>query len=258
VLDKISFLSLEKNEGDNGSSSHYEEVTKWAFNVVFTRCMELPGGDCCIVPMVDYLNHGSDANVDITYDDEGNCYVYSTRDVMAGEPLVFPYGDSSNPSNLMARYGFLDESSPGTFCKYVIENPTFEMFNLGYPNSMLFYNDGSISNEVWDVLLYELLKSSEEQQTFYHAHMTGDEATKSTYHEQYFPQTLAVLQKHVEFLVSELDEAYIRMEDQSFISSVDSDDEGGHPRLPLISRHNNYVRGIVELVKRYLEGMTCY
>jgi len=101
-------------------------------------------------------------------------------------------------------------------------------------------------------------QSSEEQQTFYHAHMTGDEATKSTYHEQYFPHTLAVLQKHVEFLVSELDEAYIRMEDQSFISSVDSDDEGGHPRLPLISKHNNYVRGIVELVKRYLEGMTCY
>jgi hypothetical protein len=60
-------------------------------------------------------------------------------------------------------------------------------------------------------------------------------------------------------LVNELDEAYIRMEDQSFVSSVDDgEDNDGHPRLPLISRHNNYVRGIVELVKRYLESMTSY
>ena len=101
-------------------------------------------------------------------------------------------------------------------------------------------------------------QSLEEQQAFYHAHMTGDGATKQNYHDEYFPQTLAVLQNHVDYLVHELDEAYIRMEDQSFISSVDEedDDNRSHPRLPLISRHNNTVRGILELVKRYLDGMT--
>jgi len=252
VLDKISFLSLDKNEGDNGSSSHYEEVTKWAFNVVFTRCMELPGGDCCIVPMVDYLNHGSDANVDITYDDEGDCYVYSTRDVMAGEPLVFPYGDSSNPSNLMARYGFLDESSPGTFCKYVIENPTFEMFNLGYPNSMLFYNDGSISNEVWDVLLYELLKvSPQEQQYFYQAHIAGDEGTKASYHDQYFAETFQSIQSHVNYILNELDELGMGLETQI----AQGQDAKRHPRLPLIMRHNEFVKFTFYSVRQNLDNM---
>ena len=102
--------------------------------------------------------------------------------------------------------------------------------------------------------------SQEEQQVvFHHAHVTGDEATKQNYHNQYFPQTLAVLQNHVDYLVNELDEAYIRMEDQKFVSSVDvedDDNDGGHPRLPLIPRHNDSVRGIFELVKRYLDGMT--
>mmetsp|Transcript_3783 Transcript_3783/g.8074 ORF Transcript_3783/g.8074 Transcript_3783/m.8074 type:complete len:91 (-) Transcript_3783:56-328(-) len=89
--------------------------------------------------------------------------------------------------------------------------------------------------------------------------MTGDGATKQNYHDECFPQTFAVLQNHVDYLVHELDEAYIRMEDQSFISSVDEEDDdnsNSHPRLPLISRHNNTVRGILELVKRYLDGMT--
>ena len=108
-------------------------------------------------------------------------------------------------------------------------------------------------------MFYIVPQSPEEQQAFYHAHMTGDGATKQNYHDEYFPQTLAVLQNHVDYLVHELDEAYIRMEDQSFISSVDEEDDdnsNSHPRLPLISRHNNTVRGILELVKRYLDGMT--
>jgi hypothetical protein len=247
VLDNISFLNTMEDE------STYEEVTKWAFNVVFTRYMEMPGGDCCIVPMVDYLNHGSDANVYITYDDTGNCYVYSTRDVMATEPLVFAYGDSSNPSNLLARYGFLDESSPGTFCKYVIENPTFEMFNLGYPNSMLFYNDGSISNEVWDVLLYELLKvsSPDEQQHFYQAHVSGDEGTKASYHDQYFALTFQSISTHVNYKINELDELGMGLETQI----AQGQDAKRHPRLPLIMRHNEFVKVTFDNVRQNLDNM---
>ncbi len=104
-----------------------------------------------------------------------------------------------------------------------------------------------------------VLQSPEDQQAFYHAHMTGDEATKQNYHNEYFPETLVVLQNHVDYLVNELDEAYIRMEDHSIVASMDEgDDDNSHPRLPLISRHNNTVRGIFELVKRYLDGMTFY
>jgi len=245
ALGSISFLSEECKQS--------EEVTKWAFNVVFTRYMELPGGDLALVPMADYLNHnGAEPNVDISYDDEGNCYVYSTREVGAGEPLVFSYGDSTNPSNLLARYGFLDESSAATFCKYVIENPTFEMFNLGYPNSMYFYNDGSISNEVWDVLLYELLKvSPEEQQYFYQAHVSGDEGTKASYHDQYFAQTYKSISSHVDYILNELEELGIGLETQI----RNGQDKRRHPRLPLIMRHNEFVKGTFDNVRQNLDNM---
>ena len=107
-----------------------------------------------------------------------------------------------------------------------------------------------------------LLQNPEDQQAFYHAHMTGDEATNQNYHQEYFPETLMVLQNHVDYLVNELDEAYIRMEDHSVLASMDEGDvedknSNSHPRLPLISRHNNTVRGILELVKRYLDGIAC-
>ena len=90
--------------------------------------------------------------------------------------------------------------------------------------------------------------------------MTGDEATKQNCHEQFFPEeTLMVLQNHVDSLVNELDEAYIRMEDHSILASMDEgdgdNDNNCHPRLPLISRHNNTVRGMLELVKRYLDSL---
>ena len=244
VLGSIPFLS--------DATKQSEEVTKWAFNVVFTRCVELPGGDMALVPMVDYLNHGAEPNVDISYDGEGNCYVYSMRDVGAGEPLVFSYGDSTNPSNLLARYGFLDESRSATFCKYVIENPTGEMFDLGYPSSMYFYNDGSISNEVWDVLLYELLKvSPEEQQYFYQAHVSGDEGTKASYHNQYFAQTYKSITSHVDYILNELEELGIGLETQI----AQGQDKTRHPRLPLIQRHNAFVKAYFDNVRQNLDNM---
>ena len=205
-----------------------------------------------LVPMVDYLNHGAEPNVDISYDGEGNCYVYSLRDVGTGEPLVFSYGDSTNPSNLLARYGFLDESSSATFCKYVIENPTGEMFDLGYPSSMYFYNDGSISNEVWDVLLYELLKvSPEEQQYFYQAHVSGDEGTKASYHDQYFAQTYKSISSHVDYILNELEELGIGLETQI----AQGQDKTRHPRLPLIQRHNAFVKATFDNVRQNLDNM---
>ena len=109
-------------------------------------------------------------------------------------------------------------------------------------------------------MLFIVLQSQpEDQQAFYQAHMTGDEATKQNCHQEYFPETLRVLQKHVDYLVNELDEAFIRMEDHSILASMDEgdgdNDNNSHPRLPLISQHNSAVRGILELVKRYLDSL---
>mmetsp|Transcript_2760 Transcript_2760/g.5002 ORF Transcript_2760/g.5002 Transcript_2760/m.5002 type:complete len:450 (-) Transcript_2760:130-1479(-) len=241
ALSAVPFLSSE--------SKSNADLARWAFAVVHTRYLEMPDGGICLVPMADFFNHGgAETDVYISYDEQGNCYAYSTRDVPAGQPLRICYGDPTNPSNLLARFGFLDESSPGTFCKITIDNPSPELINMGYPSLMLFYNDGSISQEVWDILLYEELgKSSEEQQAFYRAYMTGDEASKQSYHEQYFPKTLSVLQKHVDYLMNELDE----LSENSWRKDVKR-----HPRLPLLMRHNEFVRNTLELVQQNLDNIS--
>ena len=92
--------------------------------------------------------------------------------------------------------------------------------------------------------------SPEEQQAFYQAHMSGDEGTKQYYHEQYFAQTLTVLRAHVDYLMNELDDLSESSWRKTFRKGSSS-----HPRLPLILRHNNFVRGIFELVQQNLDGM---
>jgi hypothetical protein len=248
-LDGISFLRTANKDNS-------DDAAKWAFAVVNTRSMEMPNGDFSIVPMADYFNHGGcdEVNVDISYDNEGNCFAYSTTDISAGSSLRISYGDSTNPSKLLARYGFLDDSSPATFCKYPIDKPTEEVKNLGYPDRMLFYNDGSISDEVWDVLLYEELgmRDPQQQQAFYQASMTGDTATKRNYHQEYFPQTLSKLQSHVDFLVTELEDLEIGIETQVRLGR----DAFRHPRLPLLRRHNEFVKGYFEVVQKNLQSMS--
>lgn len=80
--------------------------------------------------------------------------------------------------------------------------------------------------------------------------MSGDEASKQYYHEQYFAQTLAVLRKHVDYLMNELDD----LSESSWRKTFRKDNHR-HPRLPLILRHNNFVREIFELVQQHLDGM---
>lgn len=67
------------------------ELTKWAFNVVFTRARESFGA-AEIIPMSDMINHRSEPNVEITWDNEGNVNVIFVQDVQAGEELVKCYG----------------------------------------------------------------------------------------------------------------------------------------------------------------------
>ena len=245
ALDEIDFLSRDTKSNTG--------LTKWAYNVVVTRYQEMDGGDYCLVPMTDYFNHGGEeVDVYISYDQEGNCYAYTTRDVPAGSPLRISNGDPTNPSQLLARYGFLDESSSATYCKWIAEEPSSALFDLGYPYRMWFYQDGSISNEVWDVLLYvELGKMGGQnlQDEFYKACMTGDVATKSNYHNQYFGQTLSAIQGHVDYILGELDQL------SSWQEMTKTGLAGLHPRLPLIMRHNEFVRATFENVKQNMASI---
>ena len=213
------------------------DVLRWAYNAVYTRFVTRGSEEPVLVPLVDYLNHGTWPNVDLYFDDDGNCQVYTTEEVSAGSALQRSYGDPTNPSFLFARYGFLDESSPATFCKIMIDKPSTELINLGYdPSRMLFFKDtGEVSQEVWDVLLYDKVLSKEDsavQEQFYQAHIAGDDDTKQAMHAHYYPQTAAALNDHVEGFLLQL---------QELSAQGVGRDVREHPRLPLILKHNIFV-----------------
>jgi len=76
--------------------------------------------------------------------------------------------------------------------------------------------------------------------------MMGDEATKQSYYERFFTKTHSVLQKHVDYLMNELDE----LSENSWRKDIDR-----NPRLPLLMRHNEFVRNTFELVQQNLDNM---
>lgn len=219
-----------------------EDLWKWAYQIVYTRGFETNNGsgDFCIAPMADMFNHATETNIELAYDEYGNCYAQTTQDVPANSPLCMSYGDPTNPSFLLSRYGFLDQSSPATFCKILPKHVSEEMKNLGYAhNTMLFYKDtGDVSEQVWDILLYMALGETDQaaQQQFYQAHMNGDYATKQSVHEQYYPLTVTKLVDHIDTFLGDLDDLQRKGEHGGQVAMDD------HPRLPLILRHNEFVR----------------
>ena len=251
VLGKVDFVSDYTKKND--------EVLTWAFNCVYTRAYadkDGQGTDVTIVPLGDMFNHGTETEVEVYFDGRaGNAMLYTTRDVSANSPLRISYGCPTNPSFLFARYGFLDETSPATFCKIMDIPKTPENVDMGMDFSrMLFYHDtGDISQEVLDVVLYAKvlnnLKSSPEtdgyKQAFYQAHMSGDEATKAGIHEQFRYETLSAIRKHVDTFLESLD----TLEKKSYGKSLEE-----HPRLPLILRHNEFVKQTFMKVQSNLEA----
>ena len=195
------------------------------------------------------FNHGTETEVAIHYDEDGNCMMYATVDVPAGSPLRMSYGDPTNPSQFFATYGFLDETSPATFCKIMNIQPTPQLRDIGFDFSrMLFYKDtGDISEEVWDVMLYQNLAADREtQQAFYQAHMNGDSDTKSAIHQAHFLETSTALKNHVDTFLKQLDELSAKGAGK---------DINEHPRLPLILKHNEFVKSKFLKVKERLDPM---
>mmetsp|Transcript_30951 Transcript_30951/g.65398 ORF Transcript_30951/g.65398 Transcript_30951/m.65398 type:complete len:457 (-) Transcript_30951:255-1625(-) len=263
-LEKVKFDNFNQVLGKVDIVSDYTkgnmEVLKWAFNTVYTRAYadkDGQGSDVTITPLGDMFNHGTDTDIEVYFDEGGNAMVYTTKDVPANSPLRISYGCPTNPSFLFARYGFLDETSPATFCKMMDIPKTDENVNMGMDFSkMLFYHDtGDISPEVLDVVLYAKvlteLKSSPEtdgyKQAFYQAHMTGDENTKAQIHEQFRYETMCGIKKHVDTFLEALDV----LESKSYGKSLDE-----HPRLPLILRHNEFVKQTFLKVQANLSAYT--
>ena len=106
---------------------------------------------------------------------------------------------------------------------------------------------GDISEQVWDLMLYSILAGDPNlQQGYYQAYMSGDEATKSQYHQEYFPYTLEGLKNHVESTLQELDQ---------LSAMARSKDPATHPRVPVILEHNAFVKETFLKVKAQLDAM---
>jgi hypothetical protein len=243
----VNFQKAAKYASMNEEILSNVTILKWAYNVALTRSIDWYG-ERYIAPMADMFNHGTVTEAEISYDENGNCMVYATTDVYAGCPLRVSYGDPTNPSPLFATYGFLDESSPATFCK--VMHMKDEMEELGYSFSdLLFYKDtGDMTPQVYDVALYYVLKKSDPSLAngFYQAMMSGDEATKSQYHEQYWQYTKEELQKHVDGTLMDLDK---------WSAKANGYDLNTHPRVPLILQHNEFVKETFLNVKNNLDYM---
>jgi len=239
---KKALLSAPLNE----QTVTNDDLVKWAYNVALTRSYSLSSSCRRIAPFADYFNHDANPNLDIQYEDYA-CTVYTNRDVQAGESLTISLGDGSNPSPLFATYGFLDESAPGTFCKLMDLQEDMGDMKFGFKD-LLFYKNGEISPEVYDLVLYSILKTdpSFELAPFYDACKNGDEETKNAYHGQYFSYTLDYLKGHVDQTLMDIDR---------LSNLAASYDPNTHPRAPLILQHNQFVKQTFEAVKYSLDQM---
>jgi len=242
VVQKVNCISpeLKMEEG----------ILKWAFNVVHTRSIGKAGENKMIVPVADMFNHGTDIQAEIQFDGNGNCLVYALQDVPAGAPLCVSYGCPTNPSRFFATYGFLDKSSPATFCKIMDIQSSPDLVKMGLNFSrMLFYKDtGDISEEVWDVVLYGkvLRYNPEMRKKFYNAFVREDLATKQAIHNEYALETAKLVQGHVNRFFISL---------KALNERAEGKDMREHPRLPLILSHNEFVEKTFLRVKEQLDPL---
>jgi len=198
-------------------------------------------------PFLCQFNHGSNPNVFITFDNDGNCMASALTDIPAGSPLTVSYGDTSNPTPLFAKYGFLYNDCQTVFCKAMhLKN---EIEELGYDFKDLLFStqSGDISPKVWDLFLYKILEQDPNaRDNFFVACKTNDEGTKQQYHSQYFAYTLDALKQHVGQIVYDVDR--LSQKAQSY-------DLNTHPRVPVILAHNNLVRDTFARVQNQLNAM---
>ena len=75
--------------------------------------------------------------------------------------------------------------------------------------------------------------------------INGDTETKQNIHEHFYPDTAGKLQEHIDTFLSELDK---------LTAKGIGKDLAEHPRLPLILKHNDFVRHTFMRVReRYFE-----
>lgn len=266
-----------------------EALVHWAFCIVRTRSLpfnspRLNYTDAQLIPNADMFNHShvSMASISLETDPStGNCLAVATKNVPGGHPLrrSYVYGD---PSELLARYGFVDEQSPVVPSLYHIDNPSPEVRRVGYDPSKLVFGtvSGDIAQEVWDVLLYHVVldqstsgraddsasdkNRARDQRKFLEAVQAGSATTSNNgsnainanpaakkifnaIHAKYYSETAQALRNHVDATLHELEDSLRKATPGVGNNVTDSD-----PRLFLVNRHNAMLQQVFARVKQRL------
>jgi hypothetical protein len=257
----IEALALVPNTLLTEETKGNTELAQWTFNTVLTRCWGQDGGDnnetrCDVVPMADMFNHGDPANVVIYYDENENCNVLLKHQEKEEDgvtlsatliPLRLSYGKATNPSRFLSIFGFVDESQPTIFCQVLVHDPSDRHVQMGYDTSKMVFSttDGSIADEVWDVILFSILEQAPAlQNAFYQAHVDGTNEVKATMHQKFRLESAIVLKKHVDGTLQELGK---------LLHSMDGLDFDKHARLPMIQKHNQFVHQVFSYTKTQLD-----
>ena len=103
----------------------------------------------------------------------------------------------------------------------------------------------SFLDQVWDIFLYLHLGNinPEERDALMKAHREGDFNTKLALHEKYFSATSAAMLEHVDSILEEIDKVITKSDAHEIYIRNE------HRRLPLIHRHNDFVRETFANVK---------
>ncbi|KAL9180957.1 hypothetical protein ACHAXT_009762 [Thalassiosira profunda] len=227
-----------------------EAVVKWAYNVALTRFHEVwqPERAKLIAPLADMINHGSEANCEITVDGMGGFTVTAMYDIPAGSPLTISLGDPTNPTPIFAQYGFLPQDCATIFCKAMHLDPAIQELGYDFKDLLIQTESGEIAPKVWDIFLYDILQKSDPgaAEQFYVACKTNDEGTKQQYHDNYFQYTLDALKNHVYGIMGDV---------ENLTAKAQSFDLNTHPRVPVITAHNELVSNTFRMTASLLEQM---
>ncbi len=265
-----------EEEDDSMDEDHIlnKEAFKWIFNIVHTRCWSYEdegddGSRPIIVPLGDMFNHKEPANVFVQDSPTSSVveFIYSSE--MGDEDeininqeeknkgLYLSYG-LKNPHRFLIIFGFCDTTMPEIFSQLIFSNPSREMIQMGCNDraEMVYRTeDGSISNAIWDCVLYTLLNQVPlEQREFYQAYASRDYVTLKKYHEKYLLEAALTLRPHVMNNIGEQRELLGRID--GIIEMVESTGDyisDVHPRLLMIRKHNEFLCNVFEMVREQLD-----
>jgi len=185
-LPSLKEVTLKKSDDD-------DDLIKWAYNVVFSRCWKYADqvddtntdeiGRSDIVPLGDMFNHADPANVVVNYmdrsqDDSTNETVVGrtedeskdavkfvlTQDIEMGHEnpqLCLSYGLITNLYRFLILFGFVNDQMKELYCQILFTSPSKVMIELGCADrtKMLYRTeDGAIADTVWNTVLYSLLE----------------------------------------------------------------------------------------------------